>query len=395
MKRIEEKAKLLFYRIDHLYNNELEFKYTKKIMSQIESEISIDRDFFSKENIITRQKKIERLISAVTTSNRVVYELIKYEYQSPFGLFYDIFEKENIPDIAISNQLIKVQMSSTEFKNIYVPDKVKEGFAFFLEHFVNKIKFIDEKKLNVSNAIIDSSFGKYRFNIVHSSLNSFEGPIVTVRKHLQEVKASVKELDRSQYENSLGVSKQIIDKLKEYSGKSICIFGEPGSGKTTLLRYLVSHKLEEKRNLCVIEDTPELRLPVNISLVTNREYTIKDLFTAALRQNPSHLIIGETRTDEIVDIMEAGLTFSVGTTIHANSFEKAIERIYFMSRPRGLNKNDIEDLISASFEMFVFMDKRKIKGIWIRNQNNSGDIYSKYDKLELNHEEILEGVEIA
>lgn len=380
---MEERLNKLFKKMDKLYNNEINFMYIRKITSQLESEVSINKLFYEDKNLISRQNKVQKLVGAMTTGNNDIYDYVKSEYSSPFGIFSTIFD-EDIPDIVMSNTIIKIQSSSVIFKNVYVPESIREAFAFFLAHLVNNIVFIKETKLNMRDAILDADFNEFRFNIVHSSLNSYDGPLFTVRKHIQGIAKKKLQFTPEEYENSLGLTPSEINILRKYSCKSMCVFGEPGSGKTTLLRYLANYKIENKRNLCSIEDTPELGLPISIALITNEHYTIKNLFTAALRQNPSHLIIGETRTDEIVDIMESGLTFNVGTSIHANSFQRALERIYFMSRPRGLNKDDIHDLVSASIDIFIYMDQLKVKGIFLRNDTSIGDIYQKYNIIDLN-----------
>lgn len=382
LKAFKDRLQTFFAKIEVLYNNDIEFTYVKKTISMIESELSANKDFFKEKHDIARDQKMKKLIKSMTVANDDVFDFVTAEYSSPLGLFADLLDSK-IPDVAISNVLIKVQFDSQDFEDIHVPKNLQDSFQFFLKHLVNNIKFMNDKKFDMVNAIIDAEYNVFRFNIIHESLNSNKSEILTIRKHIQGVKSNNSQLSNEQYEESLGVSDNVVELIRNYSGKSVCIFGETGSGKTTMLRFLTNYKLEEKRNLCIIEDTPELRVLANISLVTNKDHTIKDLFTTALRLNPSHIVVGETRTDEIVDIMEAGLTISTSTSIHANTFQKALERIYFMSRPRGLNKEDITSLISASIEMFIFMENRKVAGVWVRNEELDGDISNKYNKIEL------------
>ena len=151
---------------------------------------------------------------------------------------------------------------------------------------------------------------------------------------------------------------------------------------TTLLKYMGNYDLANKRNLCTIEDTPELNIDVPIKMITNNHYKIKDLFKATLRQNPSHLIVGETRTDEIVDILESSLTFSCLTSIHANSFERAVQRIVFMSMPRHIPPQTILDLINASVDCFIHMKDRKVEGMWIKKNKHVNDVFEAFEKID-------------
>lgn len=150
---------------------------------------------------------------------------------------------------------------------------------------------------------------------------------------------------------------------------------------TTLLSYMASYRLDEKDNLCTIEDTKELNIDVPLAEITNAHSNIHSLFVNTLRQYPSHVIIGETRTDEIVDILENALTINVGTTIHADSFQKAIQRIVFMSLKRKIPADDILSLINASIDCFILMRKRKIEGMWIHKDEFEKDIYKAYKKI--------------
>lgn len=152
---------------------------------------------------------------------------------------------------------------------------------------------------------------------------------------------------------------------------------------TTLLKYMGNYHLPEKRNIITIEDTAELNMPIPLALITNNHYKIKDLFKASLRQFPSHMIVGETRTDEIVDILESSLTISCLTTIHANSFERAIQRIIFMSMPRKIPSDTIKDLINASIDCFIFMEARKVKGMWEKKDDKHYEnIYEAYEEVK-------------
>lgn len=392
---IQNKLDEFFQLVRILYNNETNREYVKLVTGRIESEVSANTEFFEEVKAEFRNKQLNTLLNDITSSDDNIFDFIKMEYRSPFGIFAVILD-EDIPDIAFSNIMFKIQFSVRDFFDVHIPVDIQDGMAFFLKHFVTNQTFIKETKLNPSQAIIDPMYGMHRFNIIHESINTYNGPIVTVRKHIQgSADEENNKLDKNQYEKSLGVPIEHISLIKSMKDSSFCIFGAPGSGKTTLLRHVIMHDIVNKRNVCVIEDTPELKIPTNISLVTNKDYTIKKLFTATLRQNPSHTVIGETRTDEIIDIMEAGLTFATLTTIHATSLQKAFERIYLMSRGRGFNKVDVNDLISASIEVFVHMDERQIKGVWIRNDKNDVPMMEKYDEISKyieNNPGVLDGL---
>src|SRR5439155_23292552 len=118
---------------------------------------------------------------------------------------------------------------------------------------------------------------------------------------------------------------------------NILISGGTGSGKTTLLncmsRYIPPHE-----RVITIEDAAELQLqqqhcvrletrPPNIEGAG--EVTQRDLVRNALRMRPDRIIIGEVRSAEALDMLQAMNTGheSSMTTIHANNARDALSRL--------------------------------------------------------------------
>lgn len=386
--QLEKEIALLFERLESLSENKRKRDITQFVLSSIEEQVANNKFFYSddQKNVNMRRQYKELMFNRLNTEYEEIFDLVSTEVESPFSVFLGVFNQD-IPDMLISNNMIKIQYNKEEFTDIKVPVEIRDIFSSFLIHLINQQKYINEKKFDMGkgNAIQDIAFERFRMNFVHQSLSVFNSPLITIRKHVTNVdsfkEVEAQKFDRVAYQNSLGVDDKVIEKMLEASMGSFIVFGDTGSGKTTLLRYLIQNRIEEKRNIAIIEDTAELFIDTSISLITNQNYNIHDLFVAALRQNPSHLIIGETRTDEIVDILEAALIFPVSTTIHAKSFEGAVERIYRMSAPRKISKVDIFDIISASIDMFIYMKNRKIAGIWLRNDKRGKPIYDLYDKI--------------
>ena len=383
----KHRIKNLITTLERFKQDQQKLRTSEAIRHLVEEEVASNKNFFSNTDVsILNRKNIKKKITnKLKIADDDIYNLIDAELSSPFGLFYPIFELD-VPDIIIQNKKIKLQYSNADFLDTIIPPNLVDIFSSFLDHLINLQKYINEIKFDISQAIVDSTYEIFRLNMVHQSLSVFHTPTITVRKHITNIDAIKKKeknlFNKEEYEKSLGITESQLQKIKDASMNSFIIFGEPGSGKTTMLRYLIQNDFKSKRNVCIIEDSAELFIETNISLITNRDYSIKKLFVAALRQNPSHLIIGETRTEEIVDILESALTFSIGTTIHANSLEKAIERIYFMARPRRLSKSDIKDLISASIHMFIWMDNKKVAKAWIKNdKKEASSIFDIYEEI--------------
>jgi len=126
---------------------------------------------------------------------------------------------------------------------------------------------------------------------------------------------------------------------------NVIISGGTGSGKTTLLNCL-SRFIPPDERIITIEDAAELQLqqPHVVRLETRPpnteskgEVTQRDLFKNCLRMRPDRIIIGEVRSAEALDMLQAMNTGHEGsmTTVHANSTRDALARIEVMIAMAG------------------------------------------------------------
>jgi pilus assembly protein CpaF len=128
---------------------------------------------------------------------------------------------------------------------------------------------------------------------------------------------------------------------------STVISGGTGSGKTTLLNAL-SAAISEGERLITIEDAAELQLqqphvvrmetrPPNIE--GKGEIRQRELVKNALRMRPDRVILGEVRSEEAFDMLQAMNTGHEGSmaTIHSNNPREAVSRLEQMVAMGGMN----------------------------------------------------------
>lgn len=128
---------------------------------------------------------------------------------------------------------------------------------------------------------------------------------------------------------------------------STVISGGTGSGKTTLLNAL-SAAISEGERLITIEDAAELQLqqphvvrmetrPPNIE--GKGEIRQRELVKNALRMRPDRVILGEVRSEEAFDMLQAMNTGHEGSmaTIHSNNPREAVSRLEQMVAMGGLS----------------------------------------------------------
>ena len=127
---------------------------------------------------------------------------------------------------------------------------------------------------------------------------------------------------------------------------NIFISGGTGSGKTSTLNAL-SYEIPADERIVTVEDSAELQLrhPNMVNLESkppNIEgrggFTIRDLVKNALRMRPDRIIVGECRSGETLDMLQAMNTGHDGslTTAHANTPADAIARIETMVLMSGI-----------------------------------------------------------
>jgi len=121
---------------------------------------------------------------------------------------------------------------------------------------------------------------------------------------------------------------------------NIVISGGSGSGKTTLLNTL-SRFIPEEERIITIEDTAELQLQQNhvvrletrpINIEGAGAITQRDLVINTLRMRPDRIIVGEVRSEEALDMLQAMNTGHDGslTTIHSNTPRDGVARLEVM-----------------------------------------------------------------
>ena len=121
------------------------------------------------------------------------------------------------------------------------------------------------------------------------------------------------------------------------AGWNVLVAGATSAGKTTLLNAL-SRWIPHAERVVTIEETAELRLaqPHTVRLEArppNAEgvggVTVRELVRAALRMRPDRLVVGEVRSGEALDMLQALNTGHDGSmsTIHANGTADALARL--------------------------------------------------------------------
>src|SRR6187200_2759918 len=221
---------------------------------------------------------------------------------------------------------------------------------------------VDESSPMVDARLTDGS----RVNAIIPPL-SLVGPVITIRK-FSASPFTVDDLIRFGTATA-----DMFDFLRACVEARLNIFvsGGTGSGKTTTLNVLSSFIPNDER-IVTIEDAAELQLrqehvitlearPANIE--GTGEITIRDLLKNAMHMRPDRIIVGECRSGEALDMLQAMTTGQDGSlsTGHANTPRDMLRRLETMVLMTGyeLPLRAIREQIASAVDLLVHTARLK------------------------------------
>ncbi len=286
-------------------------------------------------------------------------------------------------------------------KNIFVERKgniTRANIAFEDDDHVLRIldrivaplgRRVDESSPLVDARLPDGS----RVNAVIRPI-SLVGPTITIRKFFK------KPLTTDDLIRLGSITKEIVEFLRAciIGRLNIIVSGGTGSGKTTLLNVLSSFIPNDER-IVTIENAAELQLrqehvvtlesrPANIE--GRGAVSIQDLVVNALRMRPDRIIVGECRSGEALDMLQAMNTGHDGsmTTAHSNSPRDTISRLEVMCLMAGMDLpvRAIREQIASALDVVVHQERlrdgsRKVVKV-TEVQGMEGDMITMSDIFE-------------
>jgi pilus assembly protein CpaF len=283
-------------------------------------------------------------------------------------------------------------------KNIYIERLgkiVREPASFesddHLMRIIDRIvaplgRRIDESSPYVDARLTDGS----RVNAVIPPI-SLVGPTLTIRKFARNP-ITVEQL--TEWGTITPESTEFM-KAAVIARVNMVISGGTGSGKTTLLNVL-SQWIPSDERIITIENAAELQLrqehvvtlesrPPNIE--GRGEVTIQNLVVNSLRMRPDRIIVGEIRSEEALDMLQAMNTGHEGsmTTAHSNSPRDTLARIETMTLMAGMDLpvRAIREQIASALQLVVHLDRmrdgtRKVTHV-AEIQGMEGDVITMTD----------------
>ncbi|MDF1804125.1 CpaF family protein [Thalassovita sp.] len=287
-----------------------------------------------------------------TTLNQELYDEV-----TGLGPLETLLKDDSVNDILVNGpQRIFVERAGKlELSDVTFKDEKH------LLRIIDKIVSAVGRRVDESNPYVDARLADgSRFNAMVPPV-AVDGSLVSIRKFKKE-KLGIDDLVRFgafSEEMAAYLQAAVATRL------NIIVSGGTGSGKTTTLNALSSF-IGDSERILTIEDTAELQLQqVHVGRMESRppnvegkgEVSQRDCLRNALRMRPDRIIVGETRGEEVIDMLQAMNTGHDGsmTTIHANSARDGVSRLENMIAMAGIEMpiKAVRSQISSAVNLIV------------------------------------------
>lgn len=274
-------------------------------------------------------------------------------------------------------------------------------------HIIDKIISPIGRRIDESSPMVDARLPDgSRVNIIIPPL-AIKGPTITIRKFSRDPLTIQNLISFGTLNSDMAQFLQLCVKGR----MNILVSGGTGSGKTTLLNA-ISGFIPGTERIVTIEDAAEVQLqqPHVITLESrpaNLEgrghVAIRDLVVNALRMRPDRIIVGEVRSSEALDMLQAMNTGHDGslTTLHANSTRDSLSRLETMVLMAGLElpTRAIREQVASAIDVVVQTErmldgKRRVTAI-SEITGMEGDTVTTQDIFTFNQTGVTEKGAIA
>jgi pilus assembly protein CpaF len=239
-----------------------------------------------------------------------------------------------------------------------------------LVRIINKIVAAVGRRIDESQPMVDARLADgSRVNAIIPPL-AVDGPLVSIRKFSRSPLSMQRLVELGSITKEMCMVLEAVVQAR----RNVLISGGTGSGKTTLLNAL-SAFIGDQERIITIEDSAELQLqqshvgrletrPANIE--GQGEVQQRELVRNALRMRPDRIIVGEVRTGEAFDMLQAMNTGHDGsmTTVHANTPRDALSRVEQMVGMAGLDipARSIRGQIASAIHVIVQAERMEDGG---------------------------------
>ena len=340
-------------------HQDLKFTLHRKLLDKINLDAlaSIETQKLRNEvrSALTQLIDAEQTLLSAVERNQIVSEVL----DEVFGLgpLEPLLQDPTVSDILVNThkQVYVERNGKLDLTNV----TFKDGAHLYriIDKIVSQVgRRVDESSPMVDARLTDGS----RVNAIIPPL-AVDGPLLSIRRFGTDKLMPQDLVDRQ------SMTQEMLQLLEASvrSRLNVIVAGGTGSGKTTLLNAL-SAFISPRERVVTIEDAAELQLKQpHLARLETRPPNLegsgairqRELLINALRMRPDRIIVGECRSEEALDMLQAMNTGHDGsmTTVHANSPRDAIARLEVMvtMATSNLSLVSIRHQISSAVDVIV------------------------------------------
>ena len=301
--------------------------------------------------IRTNEFRTEGAASGSPTETLAINESEEY-----FGPLYRFVKDDDITDVDFNGTDLWLTNSKNER---YHSDEILP--PEFVEQFTKRVANAVSKPFHKQRPILEAETERLRITIVHESV-AISGRSICIRKSLPYVRMTEEGMIDSKY-----CTIEVLNLLKSciISKQNIVFCGEPGAGKTECAKFF-SQYIPANERVITIEDNPEWHYKdINpekdcVELKVGKQMDYTAAIKTCLRLNPKWMMLSESRSTEILKLLEGFSTGVKGiTTLHANDVRSVPDRMVNMGG-QARNESRMENDIYSFIDLAVLIRRKEI-----------------------------------
>jgi pilus assembly protein CpaF len=343
---VEQRVALHRFLLDRVNLSYLDTMNSDELVEEIRPLV---REYVRDRNLPMSSRELDALI--LDTTNEML----------GLGPLEPLLKDETIADILVNSYNLVFIERGGQLEETDIQFKDEDHLMRIITKIVSAVgRRVDESSPLVDARLHDGS----RVNVAVRPV-AIDGPMVSIRKFSKRPYT----LERLVAGNSMANGMRLLLTAAVKGRKSIIVSGGTGSGKTTMLNAL-SSQISGKERLITIEDAAELQLQQRHvcrletkppTLDGRNEVRQRELLKNALRMRPDRIIIGEVRSEEAFDMLQAMNTGHEGSmcTIHANTPRDALSRLEQMIGMAGMpmSQMSIRQQVASAIDLIVQVER--------------------------------------
>jgi len=300
---------------------------------------------------------LEELGIVLNREERAAITKDLFDEVTGLGPLETLLQDDSVNDILVNGpqQIFVERSGKLELTDVTFKDERH------LLRIIDKIVSAVGRRVDESNPYVDARLADgSRFNAMVPPI-AVDGSLVSIRKFKKEKLAIDDLVQFGAFTEEMAAYLQAAVSTR----LNVIVSGGTGSGKTTTLNALSSF-IDDAERILTIEDTAELQLQqTHVGRMESRPPNVegkgavsqRDCLKNALRMRPDRIIVGETRGEEVIDMLQAMNTGHDGsmTTIHANSARDAVSRLENMIAMAGIEMplKAVRSQVSSAVNLIV------------------------------------------